>query len=86
MENMKKEDLLKHLQSTNFAIIELALYLDTHPDCPCGLKAYHDYKKEYEKALACYEADYGPLTIYNNDFENYWTWSKGPWPWQKECE
>ena len=29
MENMKKEDLLKHLQSTNFAIIELALYLDT---------------------------------------------------------
>ena len=43
MENMCKEDLFKFIQNTNFALIEMALYLDTHPECPCGLETYHDY-------------------------------------------
>lgn len=86
MENMNKEELLKQLQRFNFAIIELALYLDTHPDCPCGLKAYQDYKLSFQEILSIYETKYGPITIYNMENEDYWTWSQGPWPWQKECE
>ena len=30
--NMSREDLMNKIQATNFSLIELALYLDTHPD------------------------------------------------------
>ena len=56
MENMKKEDLLKHLQSTNFAIIELALYLDTHPDCPHARHLYQENAVQYNQARKQYAA------------------------------
>ena len=64
MENMCKEDLFKFIQNTNFALIEMALYLDTHPECPCGLETYHDYHHSIKKAIDIYEKKYGPLTIY----------------------
>lgn len=86
MENMCKEELKNLIQSTNFAMIEMALYLDTHPDCPCGLNTYHDYHKTFKKAVSCYEKKFGPLTIYGEYNEDYWTWTKEPWPWQKECD
>lgn len=55
MENMCKEDLFKFIQNTNFALIEMALYLDTHPECPCGLETYHDYHHSIKKAIDIYE-------------------------------
>ena len=64
MENMCKEDLFKFIQNTNFALIEMALYLDTHPECPCGLETYHDYHHSIKRAIDIYEKKYGPLTIY----------------------
>lgn len=86
MENMCKEDLMKLIQNTNFAIIEMALYLDTHPDSSCALDTYHDYHKTLKKAVAVYEKNFGPLTIYGVYDENFWSWGDEPWPWQKECD
>ena len=86
MENMCKEDLKKLIRSTNFAMIELALYLDTHPDCSCGLDTYHKYHKLFLDAVACYEEKFEPLTIYGEQDKNYWTWVNKPWPWQKVCD
>lgn len=86
MENMCKEDLMKLIQSTNFAVIEMALYLDTHPDSSCALDTYHDYNKTLKEAVAIYEKRFGPLTIYGVNDENFWSWGDEPWPWQKECD
>lgn len=86
MENMCKEDLFKLIQSTNFAIIELALYLDTHPDSQCALQTYHDYHHTFLKAVDVYQKRFEPITIYGVDNDDYWTWVNQPWPWQKGCD
>lgn len=86
MENMCKKDLMEFIRRTSFAMVELALYLDTHPGCSCGLETYHDYHRAYHKALNLYEKKYGPITIYGVYDENNWAWIDEPWPWQKECE
>lgn len=83
---MCKEDLKKLIRSANFAVIDLSLYLDTHPDCPCALATYHDYHKTLMKALKVYEKRFGPLTIYGEHDMERWTWKDEPWPWQKECD
>ena len=86
MENMFKEDLFKFIQNTNFALIEMALYLDTHPECPCGLETYHDYHHSIKRAIDIYEKKYGPLTIYGVNCKDNWDWVDEPWPWQKGCD
>ena len=86
MENMCKEDLFKFIQNTNFALIEMALYLDTHPECPCGLETYHDYHHSIKRAIDIYEKKYGPLTIYGVNCKDNWAWVDEPWPWQKGCD
>lgn len=86
MENLSKKDLMKVIRSTNFAIVELALYLDTHPEDSCALNTYHDYHKKFKKAVSIFEKRFEPLTIYGVDDENFWTWGNEPWPWQKECD
>ena len=86
MENMCKEDLFKFIQNTNFALIEMALYLDTHPECPCGLETYHDYHHSIKRAIDIYEKKYGPLPIYGVNCKDNWDWVDEPWPWQKGCD
>lgn len=86
MENMCREDLMKLIQSTNFIVIELAMYLDTHPECPCGLSAYEDYSSMLQQAVAIYERKFEPLTIYNAENNGNWDYVQSPWPWQKGCD
>lgn len=81
--DMKK--LLCEIHEYEFMVIDLALYLDTHPDCMKGLEAYHMYNDIYERKVREYEKDYGPLTIYSEYNDDYWTWSNGPWPWEVEA-
>ena len=86
MENMCKEELMNLIQSTNFTVIELGLYLDTHPNCPCGLSAYQDYRDMLKRAVEIYERRFEPITIYGVDNEDSWSWVQTPWPWQKGCD
>ena len=55
MENMCKEDLMKLIRSTNFAMLDLGLYLNTHPKCQSALATYHDYHHTLMKAVKIYE-------------------------------
>lgn len=86
MEKMCKEELKNLIRTTSFAMLELALYLDTHPDCTCGIETYHKYHKTFNEAVECFERRFEPLTIYGVYDKDYWTWVNKPWPWQKECD
>lgn len=83
MENMCKEELKKLIQTTNFAVIEMALFLDTHPENACALETYHEYHETLKKAVSMYEKKFGPLTIYGVCDKDLWTWTDEAWPWQK---
>lgn len=86
MENMCKKDLMSLIQKTSFVMLDLALFLDTHPDSSCALEKYHEQHKIFNKAVSIFQKRFEPLTIMGVYDENFWTWGNEPWPWQKECD
>ena len=75
-----REEMLERIKCLNFAIIELGLYLDTHPDDEKALCLHRKYCKEYRELTDNYQKVYGPLTI---QFPcNKWRWLEEPWPWE----
>ena len=77
-----KSCMLKEIKDLQFAIIELALYLDTHPDDKKALCLHKKYCKELEDLKDKYQKAFGPLTI--NFPCNKWKWIAEPWPWENE--
>ena len=78
--DLSKKELLNKVQSLAFAINELALYLDTHPNDEKAIKLHNQYTREYRTAYEEYQRKYGPLSIYCPC--NSWRWLANPWPWE----
>ena len=78
--NETREEMRKKIKCLQFAIIELALYLDTHPDDEKALCLHNKYCKEFKELKDKYQKVYGPLTI--NYPCNKWRWLEEPWPWE----
>lgn len=75
-----REEMLRKIKCYRFAIIELALYLDTHEDDEKALCLHRKYTKELRELTDKYQKVYGPLTI---EFPcNKWRWLEEPWPWE----
>ena len=76
-----KFQLMQKLSAAQFAMWELHLYMDTHPEDLQALKLHNEYKEKYIKLKKCYEENYGPITAYEGQGVE---WLKNPWPWDKE--
>ena len=76
----KRKEMLRQIKCLQFAIIELAQYLDTHPDDEKALCLHNRYSKELKEIKDKYQKVYGPLTI--NYPCNKWRWIENPWPWE----
>ena len=75
-----RSEMLNEIKCLAFAIQELALYLDTHPDDEKALCLHNKYCREYRDLTDKYQKVYGPLTI--NCPCNKWRWLEEPWPWE----
>ncbi len=82
---MNQNQLFEFIRNNSFMIDEIGLFLNTHPECKEALHAYDEFKKLRKKAIEEYTEMYGPISKYNVNADNYWTWVNSPWPWQKEC-
>ena len=82
---VNKENLpattLAELQALDFAIVELALYLDTHREDQEALEVYLKYQELYDRCREVYEKKYGPLNHISARDGGY-TWLDDPWPWE----
>jgi spore coat protein JB len=75
--------LLRELQTLDFVLVELTLYLDTHPTDMPALQQFNQYAQSRQQAAAAFEVKFGPLMQFGHSFSRYpWQWSKDPWPWQ----
>ena len=74
-----RKELIDQIRALDFSIIELALYLDTHPGDQKALCMHRDYTKQVKDLKDRYQKIYGPLTIYYPC--NKWRWIEEPWPW-----
>ena len=77
---MTKKEMLKMIKCYRFAVIELALYLDTHPEDSKALCLHRKYTNELKDLSDEYQKVYGPLTL---EYPcNKWRWIEEPWPWE----
>lgn len=79
-DNCERENMLMKIKELNFAVVELGLYLDTHPEDQRALCLHRKYAKELKDLKDKYQKVYGPLTIYFPC--NKWRWLEEPWPWE----
>lgn len=81
-----KSKLFNTIQKYGFALDEIRIYLDTHPNCKGGLEYFHKYKKLQNEAISEYNRLYGPLTSEQVENKEHWTWVDEPWPWERSAE
>ena len=74
--------LLTNIDAYSFALNDLKLYLDVHPDDTNCIKLYNDYINEYKKNLFEYNKKYGNIEATNINEGKKWNWVSEPWPWQ----
>lgn len=84
-EKMRK---LRKISELDFALHELTLFLDTHPTSARALELKREYRHRRDKAVAEYEAEYGPLnrTANSTELTDRWKWIDGPWPWEYQVK
>ena len=70
------------LQALGFAVQELALYLDTHPQDTEALELYRSYQKLLHKAMMAYTEGCGPLNHMTAADDKTYSWLDDPWPWE----
>ncbi|KIY21278.1 MULTISPECIES: spore coat protein CotJB [Mesobacillus] len=74
---------MEELQAVDFVLVELTLYLDTHPEDYPSINQFNQFAKERRRLKRVVESMYGPLQQYGNSYSDYpWNWAEGPWPWQ----
>ena len=76
-----RESLIQKIMEYRFSVIELGLYLDSHPTDQKALCLHNEYSKKLKELSDKYQKVYGPLTM---DYPcNKWRWLEMPWPWEK---
>ncbi|MDP9727210.1 spore coat protein CotJB [Alicyclobacillus sp. TC] len=74
---------LQELQAVDFVLVDLTLYLDTHPNDSAALAQFQQFQKRKANLMSQFEAKFGPLQQYGNSpTGESWAWSNTPWPWQ----
>ncbi|HJC14340.1 MAG TPA: spore coat protein CotJB [Candidatus Fusicatenibacter intestinigallinarum] len=81
-----RESLLAWINQVSFAVNEMTLYLDTHPDDEDALAFFREKLKMRQEALETYARFYGPLTIdtANDNMSRSFQWVQQPWPWEPQ--
>ena len=77
----QRKRLLCEIRSLSFAINDLALYLDTHPQDTKAIRLHSEYSQRQSILAEKYQEQYGPLTI--NYSSDTWNWIDEPWPWER---
>lgn len=81
---MDRESMLRKVQEADFVLYDTNLFLDSHPTNQMALDFFRMGQKDYDEAVAAYEAQYGPLISYATDTSQGWAWVQTPWPWEME--
>lgn len=81
----ERNRLLNKLSQVDFAIVELHLYLDSHPNDIATSAKLDEYIQISKKLREKYESKFGPIKSNNID-SNRWAWISNPWPWDNDEE
>ena len=80
-------ELFSMINQVSFAVNDMTLYLDTHPDDDDAMAYFCENTALRKELLKENAARFGPLTL-DSDSENCrqcWDWVMQPWPWEGVC-
>ena len=85
--DMSREALLHDISVIDFVVVEMTMYLDTHPyerEAIAYLNHYVKMKNELEKEYSC---QFEPMSVAYapESDDNKWLWSLAPMPWEGGC-
>jgi len=79
-----RRELLNEINKVSFAVNDVTLFLNTHPDNQEALQYFAECNRKRQNVLEKYADQYGPLTLDSTcDEPMCWRWNQNPWPWQK---
>ena len=84
---MDRDELLKSLSELDFIAVDLALFLNTHPENKEAIQAYNQVITAADIIRMKYEDAFGPLCSFRSyaSNSNRWEWNDNPWPWQADA-
>ena len=75
--------LLEEIQALDFALVELTLYLDTHPNDLEAMQQFNELSHQTRQLKQQFEKKFGALQQFGNSYTDAnWSWGTTPWPWQ----
>lgn len=79
--------MMRKIQELDFAIIDLNLFLDTHPQCREAIDLFKELSATCKSLKNDYQSRYGPLFVHNSSNSEYFEWVDKceKWPWEKGC-
>lgn len=88
--NSEQRQLFQKINEVSFALDDIVLFLDTHPQNREALEYYRRVRDARKALVKEYAQKYGPLTKEQvmvdgcscREGEDYFTWVNAPWPWE----
>ncbi len=84
---MNREKMLHEIMALDFALTDLKLYLNSHPDDVESIALFNNIVKKRRVMIESYQCMYGPLIAEDYDCsKDAWDWVDEPWPWDKTAQ
>ena len=81
-----KEQLLNDIGIVSCVLVELGLYLDTHPTDRNAMEYFNHYNRIKHQMVKEFSMKYYPLTMDMAESNKDWRWGAAPLPWEGACE
>ncbi len=79
----ERNKLLRQIAEYDFVVLELHMYLDSHPFDTNIAKQLDEYAQKLNALKQEFISKFGPITQ-KTDERNQWAWISSPWPWDNE--
>jgi spore coat protein JB len=80
----ERQTLLQKIQMYHFAVYDVLLFLDNHPQNASALDYFRKSRQLLDQAVTEFEEKYGPMTPAVQEDDKVWRWIEDPWPWEGE--
>lgn len=84
MASSERNRMIKDISVVDFALVELTLYLDTHPFDKQAMEYFNHFARIKEQMMKDFSSRYFPLTKDNSYDTKQWSWALAPMPWESE--
>ncbi len=77
--------MLKDINVVDFTVVELTLFLDTHPCDRAAIEYFNHYNRIRTQLKKEFSRNYYPLTLDYAESNQTFRWAEAPLPWEGGC-